>query len=84
LPADPSVDDIDVALTVPTVPMTTTATIAKPKANVMKEWTLAENEDQNQKRPARWVAEWARKSKALVAALEEKKRERLVLMHARA
>jgi hypothetical protein len=45
--ADPSVDAIDVALTMPTAPTASTAAtaaIGKPKAKVKKEHTTAERE----------------------------------------
>jgi hypothetical protein len=51
--ADPSVDTINVALTVPTTPTSSTANsaaISKPKAKVKKELTMVEREVQNQKR----------------------------------
>jgi hypothetical protein len=51
--ADPSANTINVALTAPTTPTSSTATtmaISKPKAKVKKELTMVEREVQNQKR----------------------------------
>jgi hypothetical protein len=85
---DPSIDAMDVAITAPAVPTaptagtTTTEAIAKPKAKVKKELATTVREVQNPKWQARRVAKWARKAKALAAALEEEKRERLAIMAA--
>jgi hypothetical protein len=90
---NPSIDAEDVAVTTcveataPTASTTTTATAtakAKHKAKVKKEMTAEEMEVQNQKRQARRVAQWTRKAKAMTAALEEERQERLTIMAARA
>jgi hypothetical protein len=63
---------------------TDTTAKAKPKVKVKKEMTAAEREVQNQKHQARWLAQCTRKAEAITAALEEERRERLMIMAARA
>jgi hypothetical protein len=84
---DPSADVVDVVITsfvAATVPTASTDTTAKAKVKVKKELTTAERGVQNQKRQARRVAQRTRKSEAMHVALEEERRERLMIMAARA
>jgi hypothetical protein len=87
-PDDPSVEAVDVAVTgfvapiAPTSSAITTADVAKAK--VKKEVTAVERKVQNQKRPARRVAQQAGKGEAVTTALQEERRERLMRMAARA